>query len=54
MATAPATPAIFPVPTVPANAVQTAWNGDIAPSVTSDLSKIFPKILVKASLNFRT
>ena len=31
MAIAPATPAILPVPTVAANAVQTAWNGVTAP-----------------------
>ena len=35
MAIAPATPAIFPVPTVAARAVQTAWKGVMAPSEAS-------------------
>ncbi len=35
IAIAPATPAMLPVPTVPASAVQTAWNGVIAPSEAS-------------------
>jgi len=52
MATAPATPAMFPVPTVAARAVQSAWNGVIAPSALASFEKTLPKVSFIASPNF--
>ena len=48
IAIAPATPAIFPVPTVPARAVQTAWKGVMEPSEASFLLKILPSVVFSA------
>ncbi len=45
MAIAPATPAILPVPTVDAKAVQTAWKGVMAPSFAWLWVKSFPKVI---------
>ena len=53
MAIAPATPAILPVPTVPASAVQTAWNGVIAPSAASFLWNMRPMVVLSAKGNLR-
>ena len=53
MAIAPATPAMLPVPTVPASAVQTAWNGVIAPSEASFLRNIRPMVVLIAYGNLR-
>ena len=53
-AMAPATPAIFPVPTVPARAVHTAWKGLMEPSLACVLSKIFPMVFFMATPNLRT
>ena len=46
-------PAILPVPTVAASAVQTAWNGVIAPSEASLLRNILPSVVRIAYGNFR-
>ena len=54
MATAPATPAMLPVPTVPARAVHTAWNGLMEPSLACFRSNTLPRVQCMASLNFRT
>jgi len=52
-AIAPATPAILPVPTVPARAVQTAWKGLMEPSFACVLSKILPTVFFMATPNLR-
>ena len=52
MAIAPATPAIFPVPTVPASAVQTAWKGVREPSDASFFLKILPSVVLSALREF--
>ena len=53
IAIAPATPAILPVPTVAASAVQTAWNGVIAPSLAFLFRKIRPIVVLMAYGNLR-
>ena len=46
VATASATPTMLPVPSVAASAVHTAWNGDMAPCSSSDLSGRWKSVLV--------
>ena len=45
MAMAPATPAMVPVPTVAASAVQTAWNGVMVPSEASFFFFFLPMVV---------
>ena len=49
---APATPAIFPVPTVAASAVVAAWKGESAPSAISLFLKILPTVVFIIYPNF--
>ena len=42
------TPAMLPVPTVPARAVLMAWKGVISPSLASPFLKIFPAVFFMA------
>ena len=46
VATASATPTMLPVPSVAASAVHTAWNGEMAPCSSSDLSGRRNSVLV--------
>ena len=50
---APVTPAMFPVPTVPARAVVTAWNGErFTPSSLALFLNREPTVLLKMYPNF--
>ena len=51
--TAVVMPAMLPVPTVPARAVETAWKGVISPSPASRLWKILPMVFFMAYPNLR-
>ena len=51
---APATPAILPVPTVAARAVQTAWKGVMAPALADSRFRIRPTVHFMDSPNFRS
>ena len=53
MAMAPATPAMLPVPTVPASAVHTAWKGVMAPSEASFLRNMRPMVVLMVYGNLR-
>ena len=51
--TAEVIPAMLPVPTVPARAVDTAWKGVISPSPALVRLKILPKVFRMVKPNFR-